>query len=104
MGGAARRQHQHAFVPQRPDRLAQRQMGGGTAVAQDRQLRHRDVSFRVHQRERDPGAVVQSAPGIAPDGPAHFGLHQFSRTLRQFRRAGSGIAHPVKLGGKARKS
>ncbi len=70
MGGAARRQHQHAFVPQRPDRLAQCQMGGGAALAQDRQLRDGDIRLRVHQRKRDPGAMVQPAPGIAPHSPA----------------------------------
>ncbi len=68
----------------------------------ERQLDHRDVRLRVHQRQRYPGAVVEGALAVQLGGQA-FGLEQLHYLGCQFRIARGRVLHGKQRGGEAAK-
>src|SRR3546814_3832999 len=66
----------------------------GAETALDRDLEDRDLGFGIHQQQRHPGAVVESARLVDIGGES--GRAEHIRCARgQFRRARGRIAHVV---------
>ena len=64
VGQVARANHQKALAGQRRQRAAHLPGQLRAAVADQRQRNHRHLGVRIHQPQRNPGAVVQPALGV----------------------------------------
>ena len=91
VGEASRCQDEHAFVAERREKPAEREMKA-VEPALDRELDDRDVGGREDEAKRDPGTMVEAAAGVA----VHFEparLNQAADPLGEFGRSWRRIAH-----------
>ena len=89
MNEAAGADHQHIIQAQGGDAAAQRDVRRRAQMALHRQLHHRDIGTRIHQRQRRPGSVIQPALRV------QRAAGQRGNLPRQARIAGRGIAKIV---------
>ena len=98
VGGAAGAQDQGAGVAQRAQSAAERVVLLGRTLAADRYLHRGHVGTREQQRQRNPRAVIETAPRLG-HGRQACGAQSSCDIARELRAAGRRITQAVQLVG-----
>jgi hypothetical protein len=99
----SRADHEHAFVAQRLERAAERQVMRRAARRLHGELHDRHVRGGIHPAQRHPRAVIETAAAVDARGDPGF-LEQRAGAVRHVGRTGRGVTDVVERAAESRRS